>query len=434
MRQVVISIIALFVGLVLLVIGNGMLGTLLAIRMGMEERISTGIAGLVLACYSVGFVLGSLYGIQIINRVGHIRAFATFAALATAAVLLHPMHVSPITWGILRLVVGYCLAGLMLVTESWINSRATAESRGTLLAIYLILFYLAAAGGQFLIRLGDPLTYHLFSLAGILIALSLVPISLTRSTAPEIQQGERLGVLALIRMAELGLAAAFLSGVVVSAFSAVAPIYAVEVELSIEQVPVFMGISVLAAMFFQWPMGLLSDRLPRMLVILGIAVAGLLASLAVAMLGASSTIALFVTAALFFGLTSCLYAVALALTHDVLDQSQIVSASATLLLAFGLGTIVGPIGGAATMAFIGPSGLFLFTAAVLLVLVLISIHAVLRQPAPPVVEQTHCVGVAPVSTHVITELDPRNEEFEPVAVEEPAASAPPDSEPPEQGI
>jgi MFS family permease len=417
MRQVVVSIIALFSSLVLLIIGNSLLGTLLAIRMELEGFMAA-VSGTVLALYNVGFVLGSLYGINIINRVGHIRAFAAFAAMAIACVLLHPMSVTAALWGLLRMTIGFCLAGLMLITESWINARATRENRGTLLAVYLILFFLAAAGGQFLIGLGDPTRYHLFSLAGILMALSVVPISLTRSPAPEIQTEGRLGVGELWKQAELGLAGAFLSGMVSSAFSAVAPMYALRVGLEVEQVSWFMGCSVLAAMLFQWPVGYLSDIVPRMLVILGVAVASLIASLAASWLGASSIPAMFITAAFFFGLVSSLYAISVALTHDVLDQSQIVSASSTLLLAFGLGAIVGPIGGAAMMTALGPAGLFWFSAGALVVLIAVSLHAWFRQPRPSVEDQSHCVGVLPATTSVITELDPRNEEFEPVVEEE----------------
>ena len=414
MRQVVLSILALFSSLSLLVVGNSMLSTVLALRLELEGFLA-GVSGTVLACYAIGFVLGSIYGIRVVNRVGHIRAFAALAALAMAAVLLHPLYVSPIAWGALRLIVGFCLAGLMLITESWINARATNENRGTLLAVYLVLFFLASAGGQFLIILGSPLSYSLFSLAAILIALSVIPISLTRSPAPEIQTNDPLPLAQLWKKAELGLAGAFLSGIVTAAFTAAAPIYAVRVGLAIEQVSLFMGVSVIAAMLFQWPIGRLSDFFPRGRVILGAATGSMLAALAASWLGPISLTALFVSVSLFFGLISSLYALSLALTLDSLDATQIVSASATLLLAFGLGTVIGPIGGAAMITLAGPHGLFWFVATVLLVLMLIAVHAQFRQPGPTVEEQTHCIIAPPVATHVITELDPRNEEFEPLA-------------------
>jgi MFS family permease len=413
-------IFALFLSLALLVVGTGMLGTLLAVRLQLEG-VRAGIAGMVLAFYSVGFVLGSLYGIRIVRRVGHIRAFTTFGAAATAAILIHALHVSVIGWMALRLVVGFCIAGLLLVTESWINSRATSATRGTLLATYMILFYLASASGQFLLNAGDPQLHPLYLIAAILVALSLIPLSLTRTPAPEIGDSGRMSIRELFRLQALGLFAALLSGVVASAFSAAGPVYALRMGLDVQHVSLFMGLAIFSAMLFQWPVGLLSDYLPRGHVILGIAITGLVGSLAAAWLGGQSTMLLYLTVGLFFGSTSSLYAVSLALTHDALEHSQIVPASATLLLGFGLGTILGPVGGAWSITLLGPAGLFYFTSVILVVLILLTIGALLRQPPPPLVEQTHCVGVAPLSTPVLMEIDPRNEEFQSPLDEEPIA-------------
>ncbi len=409
--DVMLCIMALFLSLILLILGNSMLGTLLAVRMELESYNAT-LSGMVLACYSVGFVLGSIFCIRVVNRVGHIRAFATFGAVATAAVMIHSLHQSVPGWMILRLVVGYCVAGLMLVTESWVNARATATTRGALLAVYMIVFYLAASGGQFLLAAGDPAEFSLFVVAAVLLAMSLVPLSLTRSPAPELQQGNRLSIVELMRMSSLGLLAALLSGVVISAFSAVGPIYAVKSGLEIHQVSTFMGVTVLTAMLFQWPIGRISDFLPRRLVILGVTLGSMVAAGLAILFADSSLVLLFTFAALFFGLASCLYALGLALTHDVLDHSQIVPASATLLLAFGLGTIVGPIGGAVAVQVVGPHGLFLFITAVLAILAVLSVLALVQQSAPPVAEQTHCVGVSPICTPQLLEIDPRNEDFE----------------------
>jgi MFS family permease len=416
MLQLALPILALFLSLILLVVGNSMLGTLLAVRLDIEG-FETGTAGLILAQYAVGFVLGSLYGLRIIRRVGHIRAFAALGALASAAILLHPLVIETWSWILLRLLVGFCVAGLMLITESWVNTRATAGNRGALLALYMILFYSAAAGGQFLLGVGDPADYPLFSLAAILVALSVIPLSLTRSTAPDLHEGERMGLGRLIRLAPLGVLTAFLSGVVVAAFSAIGPIYASQVGLEITRISVFMGVAVLVAMAFQWPVGLLSDYLPRGKVIVGLALAGLLAALLAALLGTVSTLALFLLVPLFVGLTAALYPVSLAFTHDHLGHAQIVPASATLLLSFGAGTILGPIGGASVMGLIGPPGLFLFSAAVLGVLIAATVVLLRRQSEIPVAEQAHCVGVAPVSTPVIVELDPRNKAFAAEAAE-----------------
>jgi len=415
--RVVVSIISLFLSLILLVLGNGMLGTIVALRLELEG-FETSIAGLILALFSVGFVLGSIHATRIVRRVGHIRAFAVFGAIAAAAALVHPLHISIVGWMALRLVLGFCIAGLSLVVESWINARATAETRGKLLASYMVIFYLAASGGQFLIALGDPALHHLFVFAVILICCSLVPVSLTRTPAPELEEGERMKVRELWRASEMGVAGAFLSGIAMSAFSAVGPIFALQMGLAIEQVAAFMGIAILTAMLLQWPVGLVSDFINRRIVLVVIAAAAMGASVVTAIVGGWGPIWLYASVALFYGLAACLYPIALALTHDSLDQGKVVPASATFLLTFGAGTILGPIVGGLSMTLLGPAGLFYFVGGALAMLVLLSIHSFMTEKAPPVSEQTHCIGIAPVSTPVLMELDPRNEEFKEVPMPE----------------
>jgi MFS family permease len=414
-----LDVFALFFSLVLLVAGNAMLGTIAALRLEMEG-IAAGVIGLVLALTSLGFVLGSLYGIRIVQRVGHIRAFAVFGAVAAATALIHPLYVSVWLWMALRLILGFCIAGLMLVTESWVNGRATKETRGTLLATYMLLFYLAASGGQFLVALGDPGLHHLFIGAGILIVLSLVPLSLTRSSPPTMESTARLGVGVLWRQSELGVVGATVSGVVLGAFGTVGPIFAFEMGLDVEEVATFMGVAILSAMAVQWPMGYLSDYLPRRIVIVAVAGAAIAAALLTAAFGHRSMLFLYVGVAVFYSLAACIYPLCLALTHDMLSKAQIVPASATLLLVNGIGSIAGPVIGGAAISGIGPSGLLLFLAAAIAALPLVAVHSFRREKAPEVKEQSHCVGVAPVSTPVITELDPRRRPGEEVAAGGPA--------------
>ena len=185
--RTILGVVTLFLSLTLLVMGNAMLGTIAALRLEIAGH-KPEIIGLVLALTALGFVLGSVYGIRVVQRVGHIRAFAVFAAVAAAAAVAHPLYVSVAAWMVLRLVLGFCIAGLMLVTESWVNGYATAQTRGALLATYMVLFFLAASSGQFLVTLGDPGMHYLFVVAGILILLSLV-----QSTS------DRQGVLVVVR-------------------------------------------------------------------------------------------------------------------------------------------------------------------------------------------------------------------------------------------
>jgi len=405
----ILGIIALFSSLALLVVGNAMLGTIAALRLEIDGY-EAGIIGLVLALTALGFVLGSVYAIRVVQRVGHIRAFAVFAAGAAAAALAHPLHISVAGWMVFRLVLGFCIAGSMLVTESWINGHATAQTRGALLATYMVLFFLAASSGQFLVALGDPGLPYLFVVAGILIILSLVPVSLTLSSPPETERTERLGVGVLWRRSELGLAGAAVSGVVLGAFGTVGPVFAYEMGLDVEEVAAFMGFTILAAMVLQWPMGYLSDYLPRRLVIVTVSGAAAAAALLTVAFGHRSVLHLYGGVAVFYSLASCVYPLCLALTHDMLSKAQIVPASSTLLLAKGIGSVAGPVIGGAAMSLIGPPALLLFLAAALGVLPLLALHSFAREKAPKVREQTHCVGVAPVSTEAILILDPRQGE------------------------
>jgi MFS family permease len=284
----------------------------------------------------------------------------------------------------------------------------------------MLLFYLAASGGQFLVALGDPGLHHLFIVAGILIVLSLVPLSVTRASPPVMEATARLGLGVLWRQSELGVVGATVSGVVLGAFGTVGPIFAYEMGLGVEEVATFMGIAILSAMAVQWPMGYLSDYLPRRLVIVTVAGAAIAAALLTAAFGQRSMLFLYVGVAIFYSLAACIYPLCLALTHDLLSKAQIVPASATLLLVNGIGSVAGPAIGGAAISAVGPAGLLLFLAAAIAALPLAAAHSFRREKAPAVKEQSHCVGVAPVSTPVITELDPRRRPGEETAAGVPA--------------
>ncbi len=411
MLQTVLSVSALFLSLVLLTSGSTMLGTLLGLRLEFEGYTAAR-TGLILACHSVGFVLGSLYGERIIRRVGHIRAFAVFGALACSAILTHPMYVHADLWIALRLLVGFSIAGLLLIVESWVNGVATAQTRGTLLGFYLILFYLAAAGGQLMIGLGNAQEFYLFSLAAILVALSLVPLSLTRSVAPQLPEATRVRVSEVFRKAPLAVTGALISGVAMSAFNMMGPIYASRIGLDISKLSYFMSAGVLSAMLFQWPIGKVSDVMPRNRVVLALAIAGLGASALTAFWGDSSVWLLFASAAMYVGFASTVYPVSLALAHDQMQREEIVGTNATLLLGFGVGTIFGPLGGAVSIWLIGPAGLFLFTGAAMACLAMVAAYYWHAQEQVPVQEQENFVAVTPVSTSALMELDPRDETYE----------------------
>lgn len=407
MRKTLVHVVALFASMALLIAGNGLLATLLSVRLELEDFSTPGIAT-VLSIYSLGFIAGSLWLDRVIHRVGHIRAFAAFAALYSACILAFPLQVSLPAWIVLRVLTGFCIAGLTLVMESWLNGHATVESRGRLLAVYMVIFYLAATAGQLLLRIADPADLLLFSLAAILVALAVLPLALTRSAAPEITPAPRLPLAALMRRAPLGVAAAFAAGVVTSAFSGAGPIYAVRLGLAPESIALFMAAPVLASMAVQAPVGWVSDRLPRKAVLSTVALLALVSALVVPLLQEQSWWLLGSAIALHAALASVLYPVSLAITHDALDAHHVIPANATLLLALGLGTVIGPLAAPVAMAAAGPAGLFLFITLALLALVLVLAALQRRQLAVPVAAQVHgVVAMPPVATPQAVEMDPR---------------------------
>jgi MFS family permease len=406
----VASLSALLLSIVLLVSGNAFLTTLLGIRLSIEE-ISPDVIGWVLVCYSIGFVLGTLYVQRIIGRVGHIRAFAAFAAMAAVVALMYPMAVSAIFWAVLRVLSGFCIAGVLVVIESWFSSRATNTNRGSLFAVYQVVFYLSAAGGQLLVNVGDPANFLPFSLAAILLAVALIPLALTLMEAPVIEQVHRMSVFKLARESFSGVAGALISGVMIGGFYALGPVYATLVGLDVAKTSTFMASAIVAAMLLAWPLGQVCDRFDRRRVMFWVSLAAASAAVGVAVLGAEKLVVLTVLVGLFTGLSATLYPIAVAITNDRLDSSGIVAASATLLLSYGIGSVIGPIAMAELINLLGPSGLFYGNAGFLLLLAVVTSYRITHTEDVPVADQEHFVAAMPETSPVLTEMDPRNEEF-----------------------
>lgn len=410
MTRMVASLSALLLSIVLLVSGNAFLMTLLGIRLSIEQ-VSPDVIGWVLVCYSIGFVLGTLYVQRIIGRVGHIRAFAAFAAMAAVVALLYPMAVSALFWAVLRVLSGFSIAGVLVVIESWFSSRATSANRGSLFAVYQIVFYLSAAGGQLIVNVGDPANFMPFSLAAVLLTLALIPLALTRMEAPVIEHTERMSVFKLARESFTGVAGALISGVMIGGFYALGPVYATLVGLDVAKVSTFMASAIVAAMLFAWPIGRVCDHFDRRRVMFVVSVTAASAALGVAVFGADQLALLTVLVGIFTGLSATLYPVAVAITNDRMDSNRIVSASATLLLSYGIGSVIGPIVMAELISRLGPAGLFYGNAAFLLVLAGITSYRISHTEDVPVSEQEHFVSAMPETSAVLPEIDPRNEAF-----------------------
>ena len=347
---------ALLLGMAALTLGAGLQATLLGVRATLEG-LSTFVTGAVLAAYYVGFVIGSVAAPALVKRVGHIRVFAALAATAAATILIQGVFVGVWQWGALRAVSGVCFAGIYVVAESWLNDRADKDSRGVLLATYMAVIYIGLGAGQLLLNLADPRGYELFILIGVLISLAVVPMALTAQRAPEFALPRRVTFRELLAISPLGAAGAVFSGATAGTLFSLGPVYAARSGLDRAAIATFMACSILPAVVLQLPLGRWSDRVDRRNVLIAIALSAAIAAAVAVQVDVGSPVFFFAVAA-YGGLSLTTYAVCLAHVNDHLHPTQMVAASATVLLANGIGSALGPVIVAAAMQLGGPEAFF----------------------------------------------------------------------------
>ena len=393
-----------------LLLGVGMLNTTVGVRLS-AAGFGAGTAGFVMGAYFFGLVLGTFYANKTIARIGHIRAYAALASVLSAATLTHPFLVSPWLWGGLRLIEGMCLAGLYMCIESWLNERASDENRGEVLSYYQITTYLSLGVGQFLITIPDPTSFGLFVITSILLSLTLVPVAMTRMIAPTPPEPVQLNFGRIYRRSPLGMIGTFMSGVMLGGFYALGPHYTRELGLDIGDTATFMGVAILGGLVLQWPLGKLSDLINRRIVILSVAGGGVAISLIVAAASSGTFAGLLVAVMLFGGLVAALYPLAVSHANDRIEPQDLVPMSAGLLIAYGVGAAVGPIGASAFMEVYGANGLFYFAASAAGATVAFAFWRTMQRAAPTVEDQGD-FQILPRTTPMAAEMDPRGEESE----------------------
>jgi MFS family permease len=348
------SVWALFLGLTLLMVGNGLLLTVVGLRAPIEG-FATPVVGIVMAGYFAGFLAGSALTPIMVRRVGHIRVFAALASCASTAALAHILVIDPVSWTAMRVVTGLCASGLYVVAESWLNDSATNRTRGQILSAYMIVLLGGLAGGQALMSVADPAGFQAFVLARVLVSLALIPVLISRTQAPPYEALRPVGPRQLYRLSPLGVVGACLTGVAHGAFYGMGAVYAREVGLSVVQASLFLSVMTIGGMVLQWPIGRVSDRYDRRTVITVVAGAAALTALGAGLVGGTSGAAQQALAGLFGGLTLPLYSLFIAHTNDHLEPDQIVPASGTLVFVGGGGAILGPLSVSAAMAAVGPT-------------------------------------------------------------------------------
>ncbi|KAA5604872.1 MFS transporter [Roseospira marina] len=410
------SVAALLVSVGIMFLGQGLLNTLLGVNLAARDLPST-ISGLVMSGYFLGLVLGSILAIHVIHRVGHIRAFAALASTFSAAALAHAFFSDPIFWGVLRVIAGFCCAGLLMCTESWLNEVSTRETRGTVLSMYMIATYLSQGIAQFLLGVGQTGGYVLYALVSILLSMALVPVALTKVKGPALPTPRRFGFRTLVSISPTGVIGCLSSGVALGAFYGVGPLFARQIGLDLSGTAAFMSAIILGGLILQWPLGWISDRFDRRPVIIVVAlclsaVCAGLAGLGLANLDLNAfgpTIALLTLAALFGALASTLYPLSAALANDWIDPEDMVPASGGLLLAYSIGAVIGPIVGSVIMDLMGPHGLFAMIVVVGIVLAAFTFVRMQMRESVPMEEQAP-MQVMPRMTAMAYELIPTEDE------------------------
>ncbi len=370
-----IGIILLGAGIVFL--GYGLFITLVPIRAQLEGFGGTAI-GIMGSASFVGFVLGCVAGPKVVQAVGHTRAFAGFAAVVAALTLVYPIIVDPWVWAVLRGCIGFCLAVVYMVIESWLNEQVTNRIRGTVLSLYIIIGNLATIGGQQMVVLSETTSYILFSLVAILVAISLVPVSLTPVREPDQIPTARLRIVRLYKLSPTGFVGCLLFGLADGAFWTFGPVFAQMRGLPVAEIALFMGAFMVGGTILQWPLGWLSDRIDRRIVIAACAAAAIATGLGLAFWEPPAPWMGLVLAILHGGVMMPIYALCIAHSNDFAPNGELVEVSSGLLLLYGLGAVLGPVILGPVMENYGAGSLFVMISVTFTALALFALYRITR--------------------------------------------------------
>jgi len=410
MVSTLLSFGALFTSALFFLIGGGLLNTQLSLRMT-QEGFSTPTIGTTLACYFLGLVIGYFLCHRLIQRVGHIRSFAVFAASATIIIILHGLYISAIFWGFLRFFNGICNFGLYMVIESWLNECSQRQTRGRVFSVYMTLTYMGIGIGQLLINFGNDKGQNVLLLAALLFTLSLIPVSVTRSVHPALPKPAGHNFNALFRKVPLGMLGCVVAGLTNSAFFSMAPVFGTKIGLSVFQLSGFMSTTVIGGFAVQWIVGIVSDRFDRTLILLIVGCLIALLSIVILMNNGTSYYWFLVEMAIFGGLIFAIYPVAVARANDVFEGKDAVAVSSALLLAYSIGAVFGPILASAAMTlWQNPYGLYVYWSLVGAIFAGITIYLRGKERITiiAVEDQVHFVPMKNTSSVAVV-LDPRTD-------------------------
>lgn len=403
MIQVLTSAWALLIGMGLLMIGNGMQGTLLGIR-GAIENFSTLEMSIVMSAYFVGFLGGSRMAPGMIRRVGHVRVFAALASLISAVMILYPTFPNIILWSFGRVLIGFCFSAVYVVAESWLNNAADNSNRGQALSLYMIVQTVGIVISQALLLTGDPSGYVLFVIPSVLVSLAITPILLSITPTPAFETTKPMSLRELINYSPLGAVGMALVGGIFAAQFGMSSVYGAQAGLSVAQISFFVSSFFIGAVVLQYPIGYLSDRIDRRSLVSAVCFVGALASLLGMLMGDNYTI-LLISAFVLGGMSNPLYSLLISHTNDFLEHEDMAAASSQLIFINGLGAVLGPVVVGWMMGTeLGPGGFYLYTAILFVALLIYSLYRSTRRPSVPIEDTGTFVPVTPAYTATAIEF------------------------------
>ncbi|MDH4110208.1 MAG: MFS transporter [Gammaproteobacteria bacterium] len=394
MRTALAATWTLLLGMALLMLGAGLQGTLVGLRASLEG-FPILLAGVMLAAYYLGYMAGSLMTPALVRSVGHIRVFAALTSLASVLILLQGVFVAPLPWTLVRILFGFCFAGIYIVAESWLNDRVDNEHRGLLLSLYMLVCYAGLGLGQLLLNLADPRSTVLFILVSILISVAMIPMALTASSAPEFSVPVRVRLRDLFRSSPLGVVGVAMSGAVSGCLFSLGAIYADGNGFTTLEVSLFMAVAILAGCLTQLPVGRMSDRMDRRKVVIAVCLLAAVGAGGAWWLEEISRVGFFAMVAAYGGMSLTLYSLSSAHVNDHVPADARLGASSTLILVNGAGAFIAPILVAAIMQVIGNDAFLPLLAVLHVMLAAYALFRMGRRAPVPGEQKTTFVGTPP---------------------------------------
>lgn len=420
MRRNLLPVMALLLGTLFLFLGNGLHGLLLPVR-GSAEGYSNEILGLLGTSWATGFVAGCLIAPKLVMRVGHVRAFSSFISLIAIIALLSGILVDPYWWVVLRAVTGFCIAGTSMIIESWLNERATNESRGTIFSFYISVTLIGVVGGQMLVGIVDPSTTILFMICGILYCLAMLPTTVSTAATPQALTSVKLNLPRLYRNSPVSFVGILLVGIANGAYGTLGAVFGARAGLTPNMIAIMLSVTIFVGALMQFPAGKASDRTDRRYVLAALSAVSAIAALLLIVLRPQDAMTMIILVAVYGGAANALYPIAVAHANDFASSDEFVQVSGGLLLLYGIGTIIGPTIGGPVMTELGPHALFAVTAVAHVLLTAYAIYRSRLRAAIPYAERDNVpnmpVSASPMSTPESLSLDPRAAPLPPHAEE-----------------